>query len=246
MKKYLPHVLAAAVLAAALGYAFVYEAGRAPVPAPEVPAAPEAPVPPPSEPPATPPPDAPAEPVEHNDLIRVTSPRPNQLVTSPIIVEGEARGNWYFEASFPVTLYDANGEVMVQHYAMTSSEWMTTDYVPFRTEIRYEDPPTATGTLVLSKDNPSGLPENDDQVSIDVRFAEYGAGEAEPPVASGCRPTGCSGQVCADEDVITTCEFRPEYACYRDATCERQADGRCGWTMTTELRSCLDASVNVE
>jgi len=59
-----------------------------------------------------------------------------------------------------------------------------------------------------------------------------------PPIAQ-CRATGCSGQVCADRDVITTCEFRPEFVCYRTARCERQADGQCGWTMTPELQACL-------
>jgi hypothetical protein len=54
-----------------------------------------------------------------------------------------------------------------------------------------------------------------------------------------CIKTGCSGQVCADRDVITTCIYRAEYACYQQAKCERQTDGRCGFTMTTELRACL-------
>lgn len=54
-----------------------------------------------------------------------------------------------------------------------------------------------------------------------------------------CFKTGCSSQVCADHDVATTCEFRPEYACYQKAVCERQTDGDCGFTMTPELKSCL-------
>lgn len=54
-----------------------------------------------------------------------------------------------------------------------------------------------------------------------------------------CIKTGCSSQVCADHDVITTCEFRPEYACYKKAACERQADGNCGFTKTRELTECL-------
>lgn len=61
----------------------------------------------------------------------------------------------------------------------------------------------------------------------------------QPPVTAECRPTGCSGTVCSAEDVITTCEFRPEYACYQSATCAAQADGQCGWTMTPELEACL-------
>ena len=54
-----------------------------------------------------------------------------------------------------------------------------------------------------------------------------------------CMKTGCSGQVCADKEVITTCEFRAEYECYKKATCERQANGDCGFTQTPELTACL-------
>lgn len=59
------------------------------------------------------------------------------------------------------------------------------------------------------------------------------------PIADKCIVTGCSGQVCADREVITTCEWREEYACYRTAKCERQPDGQCGWTSTEELKTCL-------
>jgi eight-cysteine-cluster-containing protein len=54
-----------------------------------------------------------------------------------------------------------------------------------------------------------------------------------------CFKTGCSGQVCADEEVVTTCEYRTEYECYKAAKCERQANGKCGFTDTPELRRCL-------
>jgi hypothetical protein len=54
-----------------------------------------------------------------------------------------------------------------------------------------------------------------------------------------CMRTGCSGQVCSDTEVITTCEWRPEYACYKGARCELQADGKCGFTRTAELTACL-------
>jgi hypothetical protein len=57
--------------------------------------------------------------------------------------------------------------------------------------------------------------------------------------SKACFKTGCSNQVCADENVITTCEWRQEYACYQKATCERQADGKCGFTRTPELTACL-------
>jgi eight-cysteine-cluster-containing protein len=73
--------------------------------------------------------------------------------------------------------------------------------------------------------------------------AHSGEERSAPAVSSvECAPAGCSGQVCAEvgAEVMTTCEFRPEYACYRAAVCERQASGECGWTVTPELLACLE------
>ena len=64
-------------------------------------------------------------------------------------------------------------------------------------------------------------------------------------VANGCAVSGCSMQLCisAEEAAagggVSTCEFRPEYACYREASCEIQANGKCGWTETETLKQCL-------
>lgn len=61
-------------------------------------------------------------------------------------------------------------------------------------------------------------------------------------LGAGCKTGGCSNTICVDEtaeDPITTCEYKNEYACYKFALCEKQADGQCGWTQTEELKSCL-------
>ena len=175
------------------------------------------------------------------NLIRITLPRPGDVVKSPLEITGEARGNWYFEASFPIELSDANGNILASHYATAQGEWMTENFVPFKSIIEFRSPTTATGTLSLRKDNPSGLPEHDDALMLPVKFSP----SPNPPVVGkgDCRPTGCSGQVCSDEDVITTCEFRPEYACYKEsfAKCERQPGGQCGWTPNERLNQCLKA-----
>lgn len=104
------------------------------------------------------------------DEIIVTSPFMNELVTSPLLITGEAVGGWYFEASFPVKLLDADGNVVAQHYIMTSEDWMTSEFVSFSGTLEFTAPSTDTGVLVLMKDNPSGLPENDDSVEVPVRF----------------------------------------------------------------------------
>ncbi len=55
-----------------------------------------------------------------------------------------------------------------------------------------------------------------------------------------CYVGGCSSQSCSDKPgLVTTCEYKTEYACYQSATCEQQSNGRCGWTDTPELASCL-------
>ena len=71
-------------------------------------------------------------------------------------------------------------------------------------------------------------------------------GEVEPQPQQpqenqkACVRAGCSGQVCTDDpNVITTCEYRQEYACYAQARCERQSDGQCGFTQDSQLQSCL-------
>jgi hypothetical protein len=175
--------------------------------------------------------------LDKTDLIRVDRPRPNQGITSPLHITGEARGYWFFEASFPVRLLDANGNniPITPGYIMATQEWMTEDFVPFEATLEFTAPAGTKGTLVFMKDNPSGLPENDDQLRMPIVFAQSSPGQA----SKNCMPTGCSGQICADQEVITTCEFRQEYACYQTAVCARQASGECGWTQTAELEQCL-------
>lgn len=109
------------------------------------------------------------QPVE-NDMIRVSSPFSGAVVKSPLIIRGEARGPWYFEASFPARLVDADGRVIATFPVQAKGEWMTTEFVPFEAVLTFPAPLTATGMLVLEKDNPSGLPEHADSVSIPVRF----------------------------------------------------------------------------
>jgi len=70
-------------------------------------------------------------------------------------------------------------------------------------------------------------------------FDNCGCGcEAAPTCSVG----GCSGQLCVGpgDPGVSTCEWREEYACYRTASCEDQANGRCGWTQSDELRRCIE------
>lgn len=110
--------------------------------------------------------------LEKTDLIRISTPRPNQRVESPLVIEGEARGFWFFEASFPVRLYDKEGNELAVSIATAGDEWMTEEFVPFASTMEFEAPVSKTGTLVLEKDNPSGLPEHADALIVPVRFSD--------------------------------------------------------------------------
>lgn len=59
-----------------------------------------------------------------------------------------------------------------------------------------------------------------------------------------CKIGGCSGQLCGESDfinnIVTTCEYLPEYSCYDEyGKCGIRANGKCGWTQTEELVSCI-------
>lgn len=108
--------------------------------------------------------------LEVADRIYVDYPQPNTVITSPLRVTGAARGDWYFEASFPATLQDASGTVLAVQPAQAQGEWMTTDFVPFLVTLTFAPPTSTTGTLVLEKDNPSGLPEHAAELRVPVRL----------------------------------------------------------------------------
>jgi hypothetical protein len=109
--------------------------------------------------------------LEKIDLIKIDNPRPNQEIESPIVIEGQARGYWFFEASFPVFLVNWDGLIIAQGIAEAQSDWMTEDFVSYKVTLEFEKPEYSDkGVLILKKDNPSGLPEHDDALEIPIIF----------------------------------------------------------------------------
>jgi eight-cysteine-cluster-containing protein len=56
-----------------------------------------------------------------------------------------------------------------------------------------------------------------------------------------CKTGGCSGTVCqpaSEPPVMTTCEWRPEYACYKKTACGC-ISGTCQWDKTEEFNTCV-------
>lgn len=65
-----------------------------------------------------------------------------------------------------------------------------------------------------------------------------------PSLNQDCKVTGCNSEICAEadkaDDIITDCQWKEEYACYKNARCERQSDGTCAWTKDEALTKCLN------
>lgn len=96
--------------------------------------------------------------------------RPNQIIISPLTISGKARGFWFFEASFPIKLLDENYKEIVTVIAIAKSDWMTSDFVEFDAIINFKKPNSKKGFILFQKDNPSGLPENEEKIYIPIMF----------------------------------------------------------------------------
>jgi hypothetical protein len=104
-------------------------------------------------------------------LIYVDNIISGQKIQSPLKISGQARGVWFFEASFPIVLTNWDGVIIAEGIATANSEWMTEDFVSFTATLNFVKPSLYnSGNLILQKDNPSGMPEFDDALEINVTF----------------------------------------------------------------------------
>jgi immunoglobulin-like protein involved in spore germination len=123
-----------------------------------------------------PPPVGPPQPQEPfngiPDFIEVYSPKPNQVVCGDgsVTVTGRAKGYWYFEATFPVTVVDVHEQPIGEWYAEAQSDWMVSTWVPFKGVIPFREPQGMEGKIVFHKSNASGLPEHDMAYEMPVKF----------------------------------------------------------------------------
>ncbi len=99
--------------------------------------------------------------------VDIDAPGVGDPVFKNFTVTGKAPGPWFFEATFPIEVRNAAGAVVATGFATALGEWMTTEDVAFKAEITV---PNYTGpaTLVLMRDNASGLPEHAGSVSMPI------------------------------------------------------------------------------
>lgn len=103
--------------------------------------------------------------------IIVDSPLKDTIVSSPLNITGKAPGNWFFEASAPVSITNKDGVVLANSYISAKGDWMTTENVLFEGNIEFNTAESDEyGFLILKKDNPSGETQFDDEVKFKILF----------------------------------------------------------------------------
>lgn len=98
----------------------------------------------------------------------VAKPAASSTVSSSFEVTGRAPNAWYYEAVFPIQVRDASDDLIASALGKAQSDWTVPGPVAFTSQIKLSTPYHGTATLILLKDNPSGDPENSDEVTVPI------------------------------------------------------------------------------
>ncbi len=156
-----------------------------------------------------------------SDLIIVDAPQEFDSIKSPFTIRGEARGPWFFEASFPVELVDADGIRLSVGVMQATEDWMTEEFVPFKGVITFNTPTTEDGTLILRNDNPSGLEENAREIRVPVKFDPVAPRPVKLSVASSL---AIGDRVRYEDGLVVVLKEIDDSRCAPDVQCVWQGE----------------------
>ncbi len=107
-------------------------------------------------------------PVKKDINVTVMTPDLAKPLKSPLTIHGKVSGLYFSEGVFPVVIQDSKGNEIARTLAHADGEWMTAEDVPFTAELTFKVPANPSVKLLFEKDNPSGLPENDQSKAFAV------------------------------------------------------------------------------
>ena len=65
-----------------------------------------------------------------------------------------------------------------------------------------------------------------------------------------CVVTGCSSEICAEaiaENIMGICLWQEHYICFKEhGICAENSDGKCVWTQTKALKTCVERYLGAE
>lgn len=103
-----------------------------------------------------------------HDRIVIDSPKQGASVGHSFTVRGQAPGPWFYEAVFPIKILDKDRNVIGSAQGRAQGAWTTDAQVPFTADVQIAGSYRGNAVLVLLRDNPSGLPENDDALEVPI------------------------------------------------------------------------------
>ncbi len=104
--------------------------------------------------------------------IEVTSPKPNDVISSPLKITGLVHGDGWngFEGQVGIVdLIDNGGNQLTYGILKGTTEW-TTSPTNFETTLEFSPVPGTSGSLVFKNENPSGDPVRDKIFIVPITF----------------------------------------------------------------------------
>lgn len=108
-----------------------------------------------------------------DSMIVVSSPKAGDTLdaASGFTLTGKAVGQWFFEASAPVRIYNSNGILLTTTFISAQGDWMTTDFVDFKGEVAPFLTKGATeGFVQFENDNPSDNEGSRYVYKVNIKF----------------------------------------------------------------------------
>jgi len=104
--------------------------------------------------------------------VYISAPLSGATVGKTFTVSGTAPNGWYFEATFPIQVRDPNDNLIGSGQGHAQSDWTVAGPVAFTASITLDGTYTGPADLILLRDNPSGLPENSDEVTMPITIKQ--------------------------------------------------------------------------
>jgi Immunoglobulin-like domain of bacterial spore germination len=89
--------------------------------------------------------------------VDLVNPKKNEIVESPIKINGKVSGRWYFEGVIKAKIVDSAGTVLGQGPLIAEGDWMVEKNVPFNGIIPFINSKSKDGFLIIEAVDPSGL-----------------------------------------------------------------------------------------
>lgn len=109
--------------------------------------------------------------------IQISSPKPNDAVSSPLKITGYVNGDGWigFEGQVGIVkLFDESGKQLALGILTAQGEWMQ-KVINFETTLWFDYPGEGTGKLVFYNENPSGEAERDKTFELPVKLQKSSA-----------------------------------------------------------------------